>query len=83
MSPNWKASEGFTLLRRKFEQSTHHPDGDSQPYLHMLADGGERAITARDLLFKENHDLLKQNNQSNTWTSRKSTMANMVRKEKS
>jgi hypothetical protein len=35
---------------------------------------GERAITARDLLFKENHDLFKQNNESHTRTSMKSTM---------
>jgi 23S rRNA G2445 N2-methylase RlmL len=33
-----------------------------------------RVITARDLLFKENHDLFQQNNESTTRASRNSTM---------
>jgi hypothetical protein len=33
-----------------------------------------RVITARDLLFKENHDLFQQNNESITRASRNSTM---------
>jgi hypothetical protein len=39
-----------------------------------LANAGERAMTARYLLFKENHDLLKQNNESNTRKTMNSTV---------
>jgi DDE superfamily endonuclease len=67
-------SEDLTSLRRKFEHNIHLLDGDSQLYFRKLANAGERAITARDLLFKENHDLFKQNNESNTRSSISSTM---------
>jgi hypothetical protein len=67
-------SEDLTSLRRKFEQNIHLLDGDSQLYFRKLANAGERVITARDVLFKENHDLLKQNNESNTRSSISSTM---------
>lgn len=48
--------EDLTSLRRKFEQNIHLLEGDSQLYFRKLANAGERAIIARDLLFKENHD---------------------------
>jgi DDE superfamily endonuclease len=67
-------SEALTLLCRKFEQNIHHLDGDSQLYFCKLANADEKTITARGLLSEENHDLFKQNNESNTRTSMKSTM---------
>jgi hypothetical protein len=67
-------SEDFASLRRRLEQNVHLLDADSQLYWRKLANAGERATAARDLLFKENHDLFKQNNESNTRVSRKSNM---------
>jgi hypothetical protein len=67
-------SEDFASLRRRLEQNVHLLDADSQLYCRKLANAGERATAARDLLFKENHDLFKQNNESNTRVSRKSNM---------
>jgi hypothetical protein len=67
-------SEDLMSLHRRLEQNIHLLDGDSQLYFRKLANAGERAITARDLLFKENYDLFKQNYESNTRTSVNSTM---------
>jgi hypothetical protein len=58
------ASEDVTSLRRMTEQNIHALDDHSQLYFRKLANAGERAITARDLLFKENFDLFKQNNEA-------------------
>jgi hypothetical protein len=55
------------------------PDDYSQQCLRKLANAAERAMTARDLLFKENLDLFKQNNESHV---RESSNANMVGKAK-
>ena len=49
-------------------------DDNSQQCLRKFANAAERAMTARDLLFKENLDLFKQNNESHTRESRKSNM---------
>lgn len=67
-------SEQLTSLRRIIEQKIHALDDQSRHCFRKLANAGERAMTARDLLFKENHDLFKQNNESNTRTSSNSTM---------
>jgi hypothetical protein len=67
-------SEDLTSLRRIIEQNIHALDDHSQLYFRKLANASERAITARDLLFKENFDLFKQNNESNTRASRNSTV---------
>jgi DDE superfamily endonuclease len=52
-------SEDLTSLRRIIEQNIHALDDHSQLYFRKLANAGEKAITARDLLFKENFDLFK------------------------
>jgi hypothetical protein len=52
-------SEDLTSLRRIIEQKIYTLDDYSQLYFRKLASAGERAITARDLLFKENLDLFK------------------------
>jgi hypothetical protein len=67
-------SEDLTSLSRIIEQNIHALDDYSQLYFRKLANAGEKAITARDLLFKENFDLFKQNNESNTRVSRNSTV---------
>ena len=67
-------SEDLASLRRKLEQNIDVFDNDSQLYFCKLANAGERAITARDLLFKENHDFFQQNNKSDTRASINSTM---------
>jgi hypothetical protein len=67
-------SEGLTSLRRTIEQNIPALDDHSQQYLHKFANGAERAITARDLLFKGNMDLFKPNNKSNARASSSSTM---------
>jgi hypothetical protein len=67
-------SEGLASLRRKFEQNIDGLNEADRLYFCKLANAGERAMTARDLLFKENHDLFQQNNESTTRASRNSTM---------
>jgi hypothetical protein len=54
-------------------------DNHSQQYLRKFTNAAERAMTAYDLLFKENLDLFKQNNESHT---RESSNSNMVGKAK-
>lgn len=44
-----------------------------------FASAGERAISARDLLYLENTDLVKRNNESNTRASTKLTMVGKMR----
>jgi hypothetical protein len=41
-------------------------DNHSQQCLRKFTNAAERAMTAHDLLFKENLDLFKQNNESHT-----------------
>jgi hypothetical protein len=72
-------SEHLVSLRRTIEQNTHIPDSHSQQHLQKLANAAERAMTARDLLFQENSDLFKQNNESNTRASTKSTVVGKAR----
>jgi DDE superfamily endonuclease len=67
-------SEDLTSLRRRFEHTLDALNDDSRLYLCKLANAGERAMTARNLLFKENHDLFQQNNGSTTRASINSTM---------
>jgi hypothetical protein len=67
-------SEDLTSLRTRFEHTLDALNDDSRLYLCKLANAGERAMTARDLLFKENHDLFQQNNESTTRASINSTM---------
>ena len=52
----------------------HALDGHSQQCFRKLINGAKRAVSARDLLFEENFDLRKQNNESNTRVSTKSTV---------
>lgn len=61
-------------LRRAIEQNVHTLDVHSQERFQKFANGAERAVSARDLLFHENSDLFKQNNESNVRASTKSTV---------
>jgi DDE superfamily endonuclease len=72
-------AESLTSLRRKIEQNMPTLDDHNQQCLRKLANAAERAMTARDLYFKENFDLFKQNNESRT---RESSNSNMVGKAK-
>src|SRR5271170_5096139 len=72
-------AESLTSLRRKIEQSMPTLDDHNQQCLRKFANAAERAMTARDLLFEENFDLFKQNNESHT---RESSNSNMVGKAK-
>jgi hypothetical protein len=72
-------AENLASLVRIIEQNMPAPDDYSQQCLRKLANAAERVITARDLLFKENLDLFKQNNESHV---RESSNANMVGKAK-
>jgi hypothetical protein len=72
-------AESLTSLRRIIEQNMPILDDYNQQCLRKLANAAERAMTARDLLFKENFDLFKQNNESHT---KESSSSNMVGKAK-
>jgi hypothetical protein len=72
-------AERFTSLCITIERNMLALDDHNQQCLNKLANAAERAITARDLLFKENSDLLKQNNESHT---RESSNSKMVGKAK-
>ena len=61
-------------LRRAIELNVHALDDHSQQCFQKFANGAERAVSARDLLFHENSDLFKQNNESNVRASTKSTV---------
>ena len=67
-------TEGLASLRRIIEQNILALDDHSRRCLPRFANAAERAMTARDLLFKENFDLLKQNNEDHTRESSNSTM---------
>lgn len=67
-------SEHLVSLRRAIEQNVHALDDRNQQRLQKLANAAERAMSARDLLFQENSDLFKQNNESNVRASTKSTV---------
>ena len=68
-------SEELASLRRKLEKNIDGLNEGDRLSFCKLANAGERAMTARHLLFKENHDLFQQNNKSTTRSSRNSTMA--------
>ena len=72
-------AEGLTSLRRVIKQNMPALDDRSQQCLCKFANAAKRVMTARDLLFKENFDLFKQNNESH---SRGSSNSNMVGKAK-
>jgi hypothetical protein len=57
----------------------HALDGYSQQGLQKFANAAERAMSARDLLFQENSDLFKQNNESTTPASTKSIVVGKAR----
>jgi DDE superfamily endonuclease len=59
-------------MRRFTEQKFHSLDPDTRYCVEKLAKSTERVITARDLLFQENEELIKQTNANSTRTSRKS-----------
>lgn len=59
-------SEHLLSLRKTLEQNMHALDVHSQQCLQKLANAAERPISARDLLHRENFDLFKGNNASNT-----------------
>jgi hypothetical protein len=61
-------------LRRAIEQNVHTLDDHSQQRLQKFANAAERAMSARDLLFHENSDLIKQNNESNARSPTKPTV---------
>lgn len=56
-------------MRRIIEQKFHSLDPDTRYCVEKLAKSTERVITARDLLFQENEELIKQNNANSTRTS--------------
>lgn len=62
----------FISMRRFIEQNIHSLDPDTRCCIEKLAKSTERVITARDLLFQENEELIKQNNANSTRISRKS-----------
>jgi hypothetical protein len=66
-------------LRGTIEQNMNALDGHEQQCLQKLANAAERAMSDRDLLFQENSDLFKQNNESNTRASTKSTVVGKAR----
>jgi hypothetical protein len=72
-------AESLTSLRRIIEQNIPVLNNHSQQSIRKLVNAAERAMTARDLLFKENFDLFKQNNESHT---RESTNSKMLGKAK-
>jgi hypothetical protein len=72
-------SEGLTSLCRIIEQNIPALNDHSQQYFRKFANAAERAITARDFLFKEIMDLFKQNNESNARASSNSTMVGKVK----
>jgi hypothetical protein len=72
-------AESLTSLRRIIEQNIPVLNDHNQQCIRKLMNAAERAMTARDLLFKENFDLFKQNNESHT---RESSNSNMVGKAK-
>jgi hypothetical protein len=59
-------------VRKIIEQEFHSLDPDTQYCVEKLAKSTERVITARDLLFQENEELIKQTNANSIRTSRKS-----------
>jgi hypothetical protein len=59
-------------MRRFMEQNLDSLDPDTRYYIDKLANSTERVITARDYLFEENSELLKQNNANNARVSRRS-----------
>jgi phage/plasmid primase-like uncharacterized protein len=67
-------SEHLVSSRKAIEQNVHELDDHSQQRLQKVANAAERAMSARDLLFQENSDLFKQNNESNVRASTKSTV---------
>jgi len=72
-------SEHLVSLRRTIEQDMHALNGQGQQRLQKFANAAERAMSARDLLFQENSDLFKQNNERNTHASTKSTVVGKAR----
>jgi hypothetical protein len=66
-------------LRRTIEQNVYTLDGHSQQRFQKFANAAERAISACDVLFQENSDLFKQNNESNMRASTKSTVVGKAR----
>jgi len=67
------ASEHLVSLRKTLEQNMHALDLHSQQCFQKLANATERAISARDLLRRENFDLFNENNASSARASIKST----------
>ena len=67
-------TEHLMSLRKAIEQTVHVLYDHNQQYLQKFANAGQQAMSARDLLFHENSDLFKQNNESNIRASSKSTV---------
>ncbi len=61
-------------LRRLIEQNLHSLNPASHFYIQKMANSAERVVTARDVLFEENSELVKQNNANTARASRKSVM---------
>jgi hypothetical protein len=61
-------------LRRLIEQNLHSLDPASHFYIQKLANSAERVVTARNVLFEENSELVNQNNANTARASRKSVM---------
>jgi hypothetical protein len=66
-------SEHLVSLRKTLEQNMHALHVHSQQCLQKLANAAERAMSARDLLHRENFDLFNENNASSTRASIRST----------
>ena len=67
-------SEHLVSLRRAIKQNVYALDNRNQQRLQKFANTAKRAMSARDLLFQENSDLFKQNNESNVRALTKSTV---------